>query len=349
MIRTITKRRLRHVARNFVVTALLFPATVMAVDTGRQDVRDFVDTLATGHGLDRTYLESVLADGKTIQRILDAISRPAEKTKPWYEYRAIFMTPERIEAGVQFWSEHEPRLARISAETGVPEQIITAIIGVETFYGRIRGNFRVLDALTTLGFDYPPRGKFFRSELEQLFLLSREEALDLSTITGSYAGAMGPPQFIPSSYRRYAVDGDGDGVRDLLDNWDDILASVANYFVANGWRPNQPVAAAGVTEIEIDVQTGRNKFKPDETVASLSNRGLNFEAGLDASTPAKLFSLEGEGGPEYWAGFHNFYVITRYNHSAMYALAVFQLAEALAQEMLAATIDVPDVAHRNSP
>ncbi len=349
MIRTITKRGLRLVGRNFAVIALLFPAAVMAVDIERQDVRDFVDTLATSHGLDRTYLQSVLADGKTIQKILDAISRPAEKTKPWYEYRAIFITEERIEAGVQFWSEHESRLARISAETGVPEQIIAAIIGVETYYGRIRGNFRVLDALTTLGFDYPPRGKFFRSELEQLFLLAQEETLDVSTLTGSYAGAMGPPQFIPSSYRRYAVDGDGDGIRDLIDNWDDILASVANYFVANGWRPDQPVAAAGVTEMEIDVPAGRTKFKPDETVASLSNRGLSFEAELDASTPAKLIRLEGENGPEYWAGFHNFYVITRYNRSTMYALAVFQLAEALAQERLAATIDAPDVAHRHTP
>ncbi len=161
MIRTITKRGLRLVGRNFAVIALLFPAAVMAVDIERQDVRDFVDTLATSHGLDRTYLQSVLADGKTIQKILDAISRPAEKTKPWYEYRAIFITEERIEAGVQFWSEHESRLARISAETGVPEQIITAIIGVETYYGRIRGNFRVLDALTTLGFDYPPERQIF--------------------------------------------------------------------------------------------------------------------------------------------------------------------------------------------
>jgi membrane-bound lytic murein transglycosylase B len=287
----------------------------------------------------------VLTDGKTIQKILDAISRPAEKTKPWYEYRTIFITKERIDAGVKFWSEHESRLARISAETGVPEEIITAIIGVETYYGRIRGNYRVLDALTTLGFDYPPRGKFFRSELEQLFLLAREESLDLSTLTGSYAGAMGPPQFIPSSYRRYAVDGDGDGIRDLLNNWDDILASVANYFVANGWRPNQPVAAVGTTDDEIIIPKSKNKFKPDETVATLENRGLVFDPELNASTPAKLISLEGENGPEYWAGFHNFYVITRYNRSAMYALAVYQLAAALEQEMQAA-IDALEIADR---
>jgi membrane-bound lytic murein transglycosylase B len=329
-----------------IAYALVFPLAASALDTERQDVDDFVNNLVTKHEFDRVYLESVLTDGKTIQKILDAISRPAEKTKPWYEYRTIFITTERIDAGIKFWSEHESRLARISAETGVPEEIITAIIGVESYYGRIRGNYRVLDALTTLGFDYPPRGKFFRSELEQLFLLAREESLDLSTMTGSYAGAMGPPQFIPSSYRRYAVDGDGDGIRDLLNNWDDILASVANYFVANGWRPNQPVAAVGTTDDEIIIPTSKNKFKPDETIATLENRGLVFDPELNASTPAKLIRLEGENGPEYWAGFHNFYVITRYNRSAMYALAVYQLAAALEQEMQAAAIDAPEIADR---
>jgi membrane-bound lytic murein transglycosylase B len=343
MIRTIENRRLRQFACGFITAILLFPAMTWAVDIERQEVSDFVDTLTTSHEFDRTYVQSVLADGKKIQKILDAISRPAEKTKPWYEYRNIFITDERIAAGIKFWSEHESRLAEISADTGVPEQIITAIIGVETYYGRIRGNYRVLDALTTLGFDYPPRSKFFRSELEQLFLLAREETLDLSTMTGSYAGAMGPPQFIPSSYRRYAVDGDGDGIRDLLNNWDDILASVANYFIANGWHPDEPVAAVGVSESEIAVLKSKNKFKPDETVASLAERGLTFGPDVDTATRAKLFNLEGENGPEYWAGFHNFYVITRYNRSAMYALAVYQLADALEQGKRAA-IDTPAVA-----
>jgi membrane-bound lytic murein transglycosylase B len=329
-----------------IAYALIFPTTGSALDTGRQDVNDFVDDLVKKHEFDRTFLDAVLADGKTIQKILDAISRPAEKTKPWHEYRNIFITPERIDAGVKFWSEQELRLSKISAETGVPEQIIAAIIGVETYYGRIQGGYRVLDALATLGFDYPPRSKFFRSELEQLFLLAREETLDLSTMQGSYAGAMGPPQFIPSSYRRYAVDGDGDGIRDLLNNWDDILASVANYFIANGWRPGQPVAAIGTSDIEIPVLASKNKFKPDETVKSLVSRGLTFDPDVDVSTPAKLFSLDGENGTEYWAGFHNFYVITRYNRSAMYALAVYQLSDALDQAMRAKTVDVPDVAQR---
>jgi len=340
---------IRKIALIPAVLALLSPSMSFALDANREDVRLFVDELVEKHGFERAYLQSMLSQGRSVQKILDAISRPAEKTKPWHEYREIFVTPKRIDAGVKFWAEHDVRLERISAETGVPAEIITAIIGVETFYGRIKGNYRVLDALSTLAFDYPPRGRFFRSELVQLFLLAREEQLDLITTTGSYAGAMGPPQFIPSSYRHYAVDGDGDGNRDLLGNWDDILASVANYFVANGWRPNQPVAAQSRASRPINVPTGKNKLRLDETISSLTERGLKFETDLDASTPVQLISLEGKQGPEYWVGFHNFYVITRYNRSAMYALAVYQLAEAVAKETSLAKYEAAGVAHHGKP
>ena len=299
----------------------------------RADVKSFMDKLVTEHGFEREYVESMLTQGKTQQSILDAISRPAERTKPWYEYRAIFVTSKRIDAGVKFWKKQRERLERISAESGVPAQIIAAIVGVETYYGTRTGTYRVIDSLTTLGFDYPPRSKFFRSELEQLFLLARDEQLKLGEMKGSYAGALGPPQFIPSSYRHYAVDGDGDGRRDLFSNWDDVLASVANYFVAHDWRRDEPTVARGVLAAEANIPIKKNGLKLTSTVAELTNRGILFDTELDKSASAELISLEGKDEQEYWVGFHNFYVITRYNRSVMYALSVHQLSEALAERV----------------
>ena len=311
---------------------LSFSQTTLAIDTGRAAVRAFVNELASEHGFERGYVETLLSDGQSQEKILDAMRRPAEKTKPWHEYREIFITAERIEAGRAFMSQEAPRLTRISLQTGVPAEVIAAIVGVETYYGRITGSYRVLDALATLAFDYPPRSKFFRGELEQFFLLARDEALPADAVLGSYAGAMGPPQFIPSSYRAYAVDGDGDGRRDLLGNWDDILASVANYFVAHGWEANQPIAVQGMPDPGRARPNSTNRLKLDRSVASLANDGLRFDVDLPGDTPAALFELDGLQDKEYWVGFRNFYVITRYNHSEMYALAVFQLSEALRGE-----------------
>jgi membrane-bound lytic murein transglycosylase B len=333
MIRNITTRRSNFVLQKLAVIALLFPAMIYALDSDRADVQSFMDKLVREHGFERQYVESILKQGETQQSILDAISRPAERTKPWYEYRAIFVTPKRINAGVKFWKKHRERLERISAESGVPARIIAAIIGVETFYGTRTGTYRVIDSLTTLGFDYPPRSKFFRSELEQLFLLARDERLKLDEIKGSYAGALGPPQFIPSSYRHYAVDGDGDGQRDLFNNWDDVLASVANYFVVHDWRRDEPTAVRGFLHAEASIPIKKNGLKLTSTVAELAVRGILFDTELDKSTSAELISLEGEDEQEYWVGFHNFYVITRYNRSVMYALAVYQLSEALAERI----------------
>jgi membrane-bound lytic murein transglycosylase B len=312
----------------FVATA---PAVAWAVDPGRVDVRSFVDELVEKHAFERAWLESVISEGETKQKILDAMSRPAEKTLAWHEYRKIFVTRKRINAGVRFWEQQRERLGRISQQTGVPAEIIAAIIGVETYYGRQTGGYRVLDALATLGFDYPPRAKFFRGELEHFLLLTRDEHLDVKDVLGSYAGAMGPPQFIPSSYRAYAVDGDGDGRRDLLGNWDDILASVANYFVRHGWRAGEPVAVRVDVDDPRSFPVGQNKLKLDETVESLVARGVRFETDLDRSAETRLLGFEGEDGDEYWVGFNNFYVITRYNRSAMYAMAVYQLATELAR------------------
>jgi len=310
--------------------ALLSPVAAPALDTARPDVRAFMDDLVSKDGFEQAYVRGVFGGVESKQGILDAMSRPAEKVKPWFEYRAIFLTPRRISAGVDFYRAHEARLREISASTGIPAEIITAILGVETFYGTRTGSFRAVDALSTLAFDYPPRSDFFRSELRHLFLLAREEQLDIGTLTGSYAGAMGPPQFIPSSYRAYAVDGSGDGRRDLLKNWDDIVASIANYFARHNWQPGQPVATRAEFARDAIRPTGPTELVMKDTVGSLARQGVQFTTDLPATAPALLVTLKGEDGDEYWVGFQNYYTITRYNRSTMYALAVFELSEAIA-------------------
>lgn len=317
-----------------VVLWLGATATAVALDTQRDDVRQFIDQLSSKHELDPAWVESVLAGTQRQQNILDAISRPAESVKSWGDYRAIFITPERIAAGVEFYREHADTLARIEADTGVSRGMILGIIGVESYFGRITGKHRVVDALATLGFDYPPRAKFFRNELGEVFLLAAEEQLPINELMGSYAGAMGPPQFIPSSYRAYAVDGDGDGQRDLLGNWTDIMASVANYFAVHKWRAGQPVAALaslsdGTSAAAVPLQ---QKLKLESTVGDLSAAGLLFATDLGADAAAGAWQLEGKAGEEIWVGFDNLYVITRYNRSVMYALAAWQLGEAIVVE-----------------
>jgi membrane-bound lytic murein transglycosylase B len=313
-----------------LAATLLAPAPALSLDTSRPDVQAFIGELVQKDGFEQPYVTTVFGGIESKQSILDAMSRPAEKVKPWSEYREIFITPRRISAGVDFFREHEARLRQISASTGVPAEIITAILGVETFYGTRTGSFRAVDALATLGFDYPPRSEFFRKELRQLFLLAREEQLDIGTLTGSYAGALGPPQFIPSSYRNFAVDGSGDGRRDLLKNWDDIMASIANYFTRHNWQPGQPVATRAEFARDAVRPTGPTELVLKDTVGSLARQGVQFTTDLPATAPAILVTLKGEDGDEYWVGFQNYYAITRYNRSTMYALAVFQLSEAIA-------------------
>lgn len=288
----------------------------------------FVAELADKHGIVADSVAETLARAERRQDILDAISRPAE-AKPWYQYRPIFVTPQRIGAGLEFWDRHEALIRQASEEFGVDPEIIVAIIGVETRYGRITGGYRVIDALATLAFHYPPRAGFFRKELEHFFLLAREESLEMEQVMGSYAGAMGFGQFIPSSYRAYAVDMDADGQRDL---WSpaDAIGSVANYFSEHGWRRSAPVA--------VRAQVAPNArplpdpgLKPAYTLADLERRGFSPEREVDAGLKATLIELEQPAGPEYWIGFHNFYVITRYNRSSLYAMAVHQLSRAIAE------------------
>ncbi len=287
----------------------------------------FVKEVAERHGLAPHAVSALLATAERRQDIIDAITRPAE-AKPWRDYRPIFVTPARVENGVSFWAENREILDQVEAQFGVPAPLVVAIIGVETNYGRRTGRYRVLDALATLAFHYPPRARFFRSELEQFLLLGQEESLPLEQLKGSYAGAMGLGQFISSSYRHYAVDFDRDGQRDLWGSRADAIASVANYFRRHGWRAGQPVASlatrsAGARELE------RLPLKPSYPLAQLIEWGYRPSEPVAEHDLATLIELDGEQGPEFWIGFHNFYVISRYNHSALYALAVYQLSEAL--------------------
>jgi len=326
----------RTLARTAFLAALMLGAVLVpgqtpagqTLDLDRPDIRSFISRMETEHGIPAAESERLLAQAEVQPRIVEAISRPAEKVKPWYEYRAIFLTDKRIDAGVAFWNEHAAELARISDETGVAPEIIVGILGVETLFGKIKGSWRVIDALATLAFEYPPRSRFFTSELEQYLLLVREQAIDPLTATGSYAGAMGGPQFISSSYRAYAVDAGGDGRIDLWEDWTDIIGSVANYFKAHGWQPGGAV----VSPVADPLPDGTLSpgLKLDRKVAGLREQGLDFEVPAGASDDAMVFSLDLESGPAYWVGFRNFYVITRYNRSSMYAMAVYDLGQAIA-------------------
>lgn len=310
-----------------LLAGVLSSLPAAAVDISRDDVRAFIDEMSRDYEFDSTRLGKLLAGAETRQSILDAISRPAERVTPWFEYRDQFVADKRIQRGVTFQSEHAARLSSIGdvqlADT------VTGILGVETFYGRLTGRFRVLDALTTLGFDYPPRAEFFRGQLQQFLLLAREEAVDPATALGSYAGAMGSPQFVASSYRKYAVDADGDGRRDLWSNWDDVIASVANYLRSHGWRAGEQVLADATLPGNDLSRFNVERIDLNETVQSLRDKGVKFETGLPDDAPAMLIVAQGRNGPLYRVGFNNFYVITRYNRSSMYAMAVHDLGHAV--------------------
>lgn len=294
----------------------------------RADIRAFVDDMAQKHGFDRAALLATFAQVQLKQKIIEAITRPAE-AKPWYQYRPIFVTDTRIEEGVAFWNENRALLERAQQEYGVPPEIIVAILGVETRYGRHKGGYKVLDSLSTLAFNYPSRGAFFRSELEQYLLLTREEELDPLAITGSYAGAMGKAQFIASSYRRYAVDFDADGKRDLWDNTADAIGSVANYFQRHRWQPGAMVTTpTAVNGEQVQALVGMG-IKPHTPMAQLRIQGVMPEGNVNPDEMAALIELETQEGHEYWLGLNNFYVITRYNRSPLYAMAVYQLGQAI--------------------
>ena len=307
-------------------------------------VEAFIDEVTSEHALRRAEVATLLRQARFQPEILRKMGGRAER-KAWYQYRPIFLNRKRIQQGVAFWRDNATLLRRAEAEYGVDPAIIVAILGVETYYGRRTGSTRVLDALFTLTFGYPKRAPFFRGQLKHLILLAGEAGIDPATVTGSYAGAMGAAQFIPGSYRDYAVDYDADGRTDLWSSPADIIGSVANYFARHHWRPGSAVAlrAEGVTPARhaplFFSEPGRPlkevvlpEERPPHTLAALRQAGIEPARPIDDGAKAYLLPLETSHGHfEYWLGLHNFYVITRYNRSPLYAMAVHQLSREIAQ------------------
>ncbi len=311
----------------------LFAASSNADYSQHPEAKKFVADMVSKNGFARDELVGWLQKAEKKQSIIDAISRPAEQSKSWKEYRPIFMVPARIENGVKFWRENRTELERAQSVYGVPAEMIVAIIGVETSYGRNMGGYNVLDALTTLAFDYPPRAPFFRSELENYFLLTREQKHSPLEFKGSYAGAMGYGQFMPSSYRKWAVDFSGDGFTDIWKNPSDAIGSVANYFKEHGWKTGEPVTVEAHAADNMKASQLNSMVVPNQTVDQWREQGINPISWLPPTTRVIAFQFEGANGPEYWFGLQNFYTITRYNRSPMYAMAVYQLSQSIKVEM----------------
>ena len=301
----------------------------------RPEVDSYIDSLVADYDFSRQALEEIFLQAEKKDKIIELMSRPAERRLQWHEYRKILVDPPRVTLGVKFWQENAKTLARAEKVYGVDAAIIVAIIGVETRYGRITGSYRVVDALATLGFDYPPRAKFFLSELTQFLLLAREEGKRPMSLKGSYAGAMGFGQFISSSYRNYAVDFDADGIRDIWSNEVDAIGSVANYFARHGWQGDGVVTQ----KVRVDEETAElmevanSSLKPNKTLQQWQALGIKFPVNMQGSLQdtAMLMRMGQPEGADYWLGFDDFYVITRYNHSRLYAMAVYQLSQEIRQ------------------
>jgi membrane-bound lytic murein transglycosylase B len=306
---------------------IISPPTHLSINT---NVKNFVQKMVSKYHFNEHELTQLLQSAVIKDDILKRIASPSEGL-PWHKYRKIFLTDIRIENGVKFWRENADALANVSAQTGVAPEIIVAIIGVETGYGKNMGNHRVLDALATLAFAYPPRSPFFTGELEQFLLLCREEGMNPREPLGSYAGAMGYPQFMPGSFRNLAKDFEHDGHRDIWKNPRDAIASVANYFEKNGWQRGQNVAVQAKA-VGNQYKSVLNKdLKPNTTLAQLNRVNVSTLENLPINTNVKLVALEQTEGDELWLGLHNFYVITRYNHSPLYAMAAYQLSQEIKQ------------------
>ena len=315
--------------------AALLPALdgVHAAALDEVAVDGFIAEMSNAHGYDRKQLRALFARTERSERILDLMSRPAEKVKPWFEYRSIFISQRRIREGVAFWRRNEIALGKAFQNYGVPPEVIVAILGVETSYGRITGGHRVIDALATLAFHYPgsrpKRSAFFRAQLEHFLLFTREDQLDPLALKGSYAGAMGIPQFMPENYRKLAVDFDGDGARDIWSNPEDAIGSVGNYLNHHGWKSTGPITARAIVEQGDPAPFVRDEIKPSHNLADLIAAGIKPARAFNDGEPVALFELRGSRQNEYWMGFTNFYVISRYNPRVKYAMAVAHLSEAI--------------------
>ena len=327
-----------------LLTLALSPICAHADFTTREDVSAFVEEIAARNGLDAAPIYAALSRATYLPRVIDLITPPTKRgARSWHSYRSRFLSRAHIEGGLKIWAQYENELRQAEKQYGVPPEIILGILGVETIYGRNMGNFETLSALATLAFDYPPRADLFRGELESLFLLAREQNRNPASYVGSFAGAIGWPQFLPSSIRRYAVDFDGNGKIDFDSNAVDAIGSIANYLHVHGWTPGTPVAV-------------RVRLLPGTDPAPLIAAGIEpslsqvqlLEAGvrplgdsLPSANEATLVDLETPGvNTEYWLGYRNFYAITRYNRSSFYAMAVFQLADTLRIGREGGSIDI---------
>lgn len=327
---------------SFAVASAILASPVLThaktAEKAPTNAQDFAVFMAKKHGFTQDYVALALAKAEKRQSILDAISRPAEG-KDWYEYRPIFLGEKRIKKGAEFWKKHQATLERAEKEFQVPAEVIVAIIGVETFYGRIQGSYPVIDAISTLAFHYPKRAKFFAGELEQYFILAREQGWMLDKHKGSYAGAMGMGQFIPTSYRHYAVDFDGDNKINLFSNPVDAIGSVANYFRKHKWILGEPVAEflPNLSD-KLSKQFHNDQLKPKYSVQALQDAGVTFKSVAEKDPKAGVYHFQQKDSVDNWVGFHNFYVITRYNRSPMYAMAVHQLSQEIKAEFKALQI-----------
>ena len=320
--------------RVFIILTTLYGLTAHSDSfIEREDVGSYFGELSQIHGFSKKNLEDIFLDHEPNVRILNLMSKPTEKRLEWHEYRKILVDEPRISLGLEFWENNVHLLQDAERIYGVTPEVIVAIIGVETRYGKIMGSFPVIEALTTLAFDFPSRADFFRRELTQYLILTRSQKLDPLSLKGSYAGAMGYGQFMPSSYQAYAVDFDGDGFKDIWNNKADAIGSVANYFSEHGWQGDGPVIVRGHKQVGFEDSIPANlSLKPSVSAGELREKGI--KSSLADATEVALFLMQAENGPEYWLGLNDFYVITRYNHSSMYALAVYQLSQALKEKYM---------------
>ena len=326
---------MKHALAALALLAALAVAHARADDpatfAGRPEVQSFIRELVERHAFDAGELHAVFTRARREEAVLTAVqTQPEALARSWVDYRATFVNERLVRAGLAFWREHRSQLERARRTYGVPEEIIVAILGVETFYGRNTGRWRVIDALATLAFDYAPRAPYFRGELENYLLFARETELDVFALKGSYAGAIGIPQFMPTSYLRYAVDFDGDGVSDLSGNAADAIGSVGNFLKQHGWRRGEPVQLGARVNGDSHGAFADGNPLPRHTLEELTLAGIESRGALPAGTRAALLELRSPERPsEYRLGLQNFYVLTRYNRAVFYAMAVSDLGEAL--------------------